>query len=342
MSTTTRILPAVAAAALAATLSGCNSDSSTESPDAAPTFSTTESGKHPLEEPEADVFALYNEALDGLNLENDRFSDPGQGAPMEDPTGDFEYSLVDINGDDTPEMLVAATSRTFNVAKVFAIDRGDLIETNELFPFGAATAGGARAEVHSSSQHEGLFRSTGTSGNGQFSTSRWTLEGREMVEGETWDYRMDQKPAEITEEQVKIEWTPSIDRAPLGGDDGTQEDREQRDDPGSEPPTESNDQQPTEANSGRSKAEYPNFGGNSSTSDEFSRAVYNAFIEQYIATGTTSPTLTVASPVTGKTYTMTCAPSANYVNCTGGNNAAVGIYPPIEDPSMLPDEVQWG
>lgn len=36
--------------------------------------------------------------------------------------------------------------------------------------------------------------------------------------------------------------------------------------------------------------------------------------------------MVATSPVTGRTYTMTCAPEGKLVTCTGGENAVVYVY----------------
>lgn len=177
---------------------------------------------------------------------------------------------------------------------------------------------------------------------GSDDTDGW---GDRMVEDDSqWHYRIDQVPDDLAAEQVEITWTPADDRSALdrmGETDDSAED--QGDGPNPDRPAPEVDAEEAPADTGgRSKADYPNFGANSATSDQFARAVYNQFIEEYIATGNTSPSLQVSSPVTGETYTMTCTPSTMYVTCTGGNNANFGIYPPIDDPSTLPGEVQWG
>lgn len=62
-------------------------------------------------------------------------------------------------------------------------------------------------------------------------------------------------------------------------------------------------------------------------SEAFAQAVFYAFVANYNATGDTWPTLSVTSPTTGQTYTMTCTrPQNRGVGCVGGDDAAVLIY----------------
>ena len=74
------------------------------------------------------------------------------------------------------------------------------------------------------------------------------------------------------------------------------------------------------------------------TSPEFGSAVYNAFLDHWIAAGDSQPVLQVASPVTWQTYGMTCTEDAYSVLCTGGDEAKVYIYRPIPDSVTKP----WG
>lgn len=326
---------------LAISLVACDGDDADTTSGTTPHSESTGGNVASTEDQNAEVFELYNEALD--NLDADRFTNDD--VMLYDGTGAFQYTVTDINGDDLPELLVSALGETFSNTKVFTVDAAGLVETDQLFADGAATGGGGRAEFHTSAEHDGVFKTLGRSGSGEYKTSKWTLEGDQMVEGQAWEYRSDRKPADLAEQQVEVEWTPTEDRSLLGGTGAaTGGDKAPDNGPNPERPSSTNDDADEAATDtgGRSKSDYPNFGANSATSDEFARVVYNQFIAEYLATGNTSPTLNVASPVTGESYTMTCAPSTNYVTCTGGNNANVGIYPPIDDPSTLPGEVQWG
>lgn len=337
---TRRTLTALPALALAVTLSACGSDDTDTASATTPTANaTTEGNESATEDPNAEVYSLYNEALD--NLETDRFT--SEDAVLYDGTGAFEYSIVDINGDELPEMLVAAVGETFSNAKVFTVDAAGVVETDQLFAYGAATAGGGRAAFHTSASGNGVFRSLGQSASGETWTHRWTLEGDSMVEGDEWHYRIDQVPADLEEEQAEVEWTPVDDRSLLGGDDADQNAEDQGDGPNPDrpaPPEDGADEALADTG-GRSKADFPNFGANSATSDEFARVVYNAFISEYVATGTTNPTLNVASPVTGESYAMNCTYNTN-VTCSGGDGATVIIHPPAPDPATVPDGVMWG
>ncbi|WP_373861279.1 serine/threonine-protein kinase [Nocardia caishijiensis] len=64
--------------------------------------------------------------------------------------------------------------------------------------------------------------------------------------------------------------------------------------------------------------------GNSVTSCPFAQAVRQAYAGGGSASGPREVVAT--SPVTGRTYTMTCTPAGKLVTCTGGDNAVVYVY----------------
>ena len=80
------------------------------------------------------------------------------------------------------------------------------------------------------------------------------------------------------------------------------------------------------------------------TTPQFGRAVYEAFIEHWIATGDPQPELEVASPADGFSYSMSCSENVQYstVLCTGGRDAKVYIYRPIDDSVTKPMDLQYG
>lgn len=62
------------------------------------------------------------------------------------------------------------------------------------------------------------------------------------------------------------------------------------------------------------------------TSSEFAGNVLAVFNERAAATGEFPGSLSVYSPVTGQTYTMSCWPAGGGARCQGGNNASVLLY----------------
>ncbi|WP_280763345.1 serine/threonine protein kinase [Prescottella agglutinans] len=63
--------------------------------------------------------------------------------------------------------------------------------------------------------------------------------------------------------------------------------------------------------------------GSSVTSCEFAEEVRSAYLRQPVRNGTV--TISAFSPVTGRSYAMTCSGNA-VVTCTGGNDAVVYVY----------------
>ncbi|MCX4093937.1 hypothetical protein [Nocardia sp. alder85J] len=65
--------------------------------------------------------------------------------------------------------------------------------------------------------------------------------------------------------------------------------------------------------------------GSTATTCAFAEAVRKAYAQA--ASGSSAPSSVVAtSPVTGRSYTMSCTSSGQYVTCTGGENAVVYVY----------------
>lgn len=207
--TRSRTVTALSAVALAATLTACGSSDDTGTTPTTDIATGVE--ETPDDDPNAERRDLYNEALD--NLDADRFT--SDDAELYDGTGQFQYALADVDGDDAPELLASAIGASFSNAKIFTVTDGQLVETDELFAYGAATAGGGRAALHTSADGHGVFRSIGQSASGETWTHRWTLEGDRMVEGQAWEYRIDQVPADLADEQVEVTWTPVDDRSAL-------------------------------------------------------------------------------------------------------------------------------
>lgn len=345
-----RIAAVVATGVLAASLTACNNGTDTTQP---ATTGAVEDDQN------AELRELYNQVLDN-NLDTDRFS--SESAMLYDPTGEFEYSLVDINSDGVVEMMVRALSPSFNIIKVFAVHNGELVETDKLFADGASSAGGARAATHVDADHRGVLATSGQAGTGQFSTSRWELQGDEMVETQTWDYRSDQIPSDLEDAQTDIDWTSTEDRAPLDNFGETEDAPadDDRDGPNPTPPPSSDDSHggdddgddtaaPAGGNLPQSDIASPDQTGTtcgpvdgvtvtagSATSCGFAMNV----AQQALQPGSWEPgvapdptvtapwgrtTVTASSPTTGETYTLSCNSGTDHAtaSCTGGNNARV-------------------
>lgn len=82
----------------------------------------------------------------------------------------------------------------------------------------------------------------------------------------------------------------------------------------------------SEASDGELKRSYANYAPDTDvTSPEFAANVFKAFSQAYDDTGRTDITVSATSPVTGKTYSMSCSGDST-VYCRGGNNASVKIW----------------
>lgn len=352
--TRSRTATALSAVALAATLTACGSSDDDTTSDTAPTTDTaTGVEETPDDDPNAERRDLYNEALDGLSLDNDRFT--SDDAILYDGTGEFEYALADVDGDDAPELLASAIGETFSNAKIFTVTDGELVETDELFAYGAATAGGGRAALHTSANADGVFRSIGQSASGETWTNRWTLEGDRMVEDDAqWHYRIDQVPDDLAAEQVEVTWTPADDRSTLDRMGATDDAEDQVDGPNPDrptPPEGDADEAPADTGGSLPQDDFasPDQTGTtcgtvdgvtvtagSATSCGFAMNV----AQQALQPGSWGPgvapdatvtapwgstTVTASSPATGETYTLSCnsGTDAARASCTGGNNAEV-------------------
>ncbi|MGP9623716.1 hypothetical protein ACT3S7_12190 [Corynebacterium sp. AOP34-AQ2-28] len=334
---------------LATSLVACDGDEADTTSGTTPQSESTGDNVASTEDQNAEVFELYNEALD--NLDASRFT--SDDVTLYDGTGAFQYTVTDVNGDDLPELLVSAVGETFSNAKVFTVDAAGLVETDQLYADGAATGGGGRAEFHTSAGHDGVFKTLGRSGSGEYTTSKWALEGDEMVEGQSWEYRSDRKPADLAEQQVEVEWTPVDDRSLLGGD-ATQDTEDQADGPNPDRPTlpeDDADEGPADAGGSLPQDDFalPEQTGTtcgtvdgvrvvagSATSCGFAMNVAQEALQPGSwgpgvapdATVTTpwgSTTVTASSPTTWETYTLDCTSGTDHAraSCTGGNNAEV-------------------
>lgn len=263
-----------------------------------------------------------------------------------------QYAEVDITADGKPELLlqtpdVNGERNEWPVVHVFDSQGSKYsvsVNGNDGFWNGSGNVSFSRTKLQATADNTGLLFTSWSGTAPEVNTQLWTVEGNTLVaSGKAWDYTwkgdgsgiQDDAPEDLRRNAVDIDWKDVKESAE--GSAGAQE------------------QQAQQSNSGRSKADFPYFtsgqtgtasnaGQANSTSPEFGRAVYNAFIEHWIATGDSQPQLQVASPVTGQTYSMSCVDQGAYssVLCSGGNNAKVYIYHPIDDSVTKPSNLQYG
>ena len=273
--------------------------------------------------------------------EDDPFSEILSQAPS-----DAHYAKVDITSDGEPELLLEtqdiAADKGWHRVSVYD-SQGEkysaTVHGEEGFLHRAGHATMDRSMLQATADHNGLLFSTWHGTRPDVHTELWTVDGQALVHsGKDWDYRwkgldnglQDQAPADLKANAIEIEWK-DVNPAEAGSARSAQEG------------------QTPASTDGRSKADFPYFtsgrtgtgpatGQVNKTSPEFGSAVYNAFLDHWIATGDSQPVLQVASPVTEQTYTMTCTEDTHAVLCTGGDEAKVYIYRPIPDSVTKP----WG
>ncbi|AHW64806.1 Putative secreted protein [Corynebacterium glyciniphilum AJ 3170] len=321
------------------TVTACGSGGSDDEPDAlASTASATATQDEA--QPQPTGAGSPGDTQDGDSGElSDAYADVLDAAPA-----GSQYVLVDITSDGDPELLLKTPAEgQESLYDVSVYDTSgtevpvDGVTTGK-FADGLPGAGGRRYELAASKDDDGILFSLRQSMDTEMTMDLWTIDnGAVRKTGQSWTYPVAappapadaNAPADLVAKSVDIDWKPlpGATGAATGDTSG-----------GTGPAT-----------SGRSKADYPNFGAGTTnsgqtqtTSDQFARAVYNAWIDQYIATGNLDAVVTATSEATGETYDMTCSAMGPNVICTGGNNASVQIYPPASDPSTLPGGVQWG
>ncbi|MGN0094853.1 MAG: hypothetical protein ACI38U_02210 [Corynebacterium sp.] len=328
---------AVVFAATALVLTACGSDSDDTA--ATPTVSSGPSSEGETtpdtpEDPDAALKDLYNDALDVV----------GEHVSSDGPAEGFEYALVDITADGTPEILVKAVGGEFSAVRVLvpSDDNTSLTHTEKTFQEGAASAGGARMSLEASSDG-GLLETSSQAASGQTTTTEWTFDGSDMVEsGQSWQYRIDQVPGDLDAVRAPVEWSDVDDRSAIerigsadeGVDDGgpnpdAAQDRGAGDDSDTAALVDETGQ--VGGQCGQVDGAIVTAGG--STSCGFAMAValeamQPVYSPDTMAAGTASVTATSAA--TGETYTMNCqiGSGGGTATCTGGNNAEVRMEKP--------------
>ncbi|MEH0146897.1 hypothetical protein V6D40_04365 [Corynebacterium sp. Q4381] len=127
---------------------------------------------------------------------------------------------------------------------------------------------------------------------------------------------VDAGQAEPITSTVVVTSTSPVASAPAGGSSASAATQASE-------PTRSRAEEEREA--AKNKEFAPGKSETSVTSPEFSAVVGEDFAAYYRQHGQAPATLESKSPVTGKTYTMTCFKASGGYRCTGGNNASVFI-----------------
>lgn len=320
------------------TVTACGSGGSGDEPDALASTASATATRDEAQPQPTGASSPGDTQDDNSGELSDAYADVLDAAPA-----GSQYVLLDITADGDPELLLKTPAEgQESLYDVSVYDTSgteipvDGVTTGK-FADGLPGAGGRRYELAVSKDDDGILFSLRQSMDTAMTMDLWTIDnGVVRKTGQSWTYPVaappapadTNAPADLVDKSVDIDWKPlpgATGAATSGVPGGT-----------------------GAATSGRSKADYPNFGAGTTnngqtqtTSDQFARAVYNAWIDQYIATGNLDAVVTATSEVTGQTYDMTCS-SDSSITCTGGNNASVHIFPPTPDPSTLPWQVQWG
>lgn len=282
----------VCAAAL--TLSACSSaeDDATANPqqDTTQEAQPTKNAEEQKKEQAQKLAQTYGAVLDG--------ADAG------------DYSLVHIDDSGHPALLV----REHNPGEMTTIrvhyPTDDLTSTTLLeheFADGAASAGGSRARLLTSADHNGLLQKSWQSSSPDRKVERYVLaDGTMHKDGQEWNFNSAAIPAEYSDAAQAIIWSEVSERELI---DALSD--------GHDSPMETL----------RSAGNYPHFVAGANTSDPFAEAVHKSFINQWLETGKTDTVIEAYSTVTGQNYSMSCDGRAvdGIVVCAGGNQASVTI-----------------
>ncbi|GGG76438.1 hypothetical protein [Corynebacterium pelargi] len=282
---------------------------------------------------------------------------------IEDASSTYDYSLVDANGDGQKELLLRKTpNAAVGSVLVFAADpeHNQAILADTALKDGVATAGGGRYSIAGTKSEHGIIASSGEAASGATTAVLYTIDGASLVDQGQWNYTAGSSgtPESLEAAEAELDWEniaqrpfneqPDLLRSNPGDLPNIEGETGGNDAASAKPEEKTSNRSIEDVVDGRSKADFPTFSGDASsanpnyvpkTSPQFARAVYNAFILEWIYNANTTPVLEVTSPVTGQTYTMTCVQDTS-VTCRGGNDAVVYIYPP--SPYAPPDGVQWG
>lgn len=332
------IVAVFAATALALTACGADDNANADTSGAGSSISAS---------PDDAAQDLYNDALDDLEIQD--FIDGNVTADR--LIGDFQYSVAVVASDGPSALLVKAVGDEFSAIKAFvpSDDYSRLMETGKVFHDGAASAGGSRMALEANSDG-GLLATSSQSASGQTETDLWVFNGSEMEKsGQSWDYRIDQPPADLESIRTTIDWTDIDDRSGLGtvGTGGNSGDSSGSD---SGPnPTLGAQASPGVAAGGTTTDNGGQIGGDcgqingatvtagSSTSCGFAvnvateafQPIYTDPSPGYGDPTVTSPpgiaTVTASSPATGSSITMDCfiGTDGRALTCYGGENAEV-------------------
>lgn len=128
-------------------------------------------------------------------------------------TGEYSYALVEMTGDDIPELLVEAGDKeNYNPVRVFsAVDCDSVTAPVETLMNAAAGAGGERVTVLAAASGDRIYQAWGRSIEPMQRLDTWALQGQTLAQtGESI-----QAPVSGSPEAQAITFSPVADRAPL-------------------------------------------------------------------------------------------------------------------------------
>lgn len=138
---------------------------------------------------------------------------PVNSAATYKPRGSYHYALVEMTGDDTPEMLLMVDSDEFSPVIVFTIgSNGKAAGSTDVLIAGASGAGGSRARLEASESGKGLYQVDSHSVRPEAYSKLYKLSGRSLkaasdsVEFDNMTLQQDHR---------FITWTKASDRSAL-------------------------------------------------------------------------------------------------------------------------------
>lgn len=138
----------------------------------------------------------------------------------DDPTGAYRYALVRMAPEDDVPALLLEQGTTFGVyhALVFDydVDGKAVIQADGTLMEGEATMGGFRGSLAMMGDGSGIRALELSSGSGDMTISRVTLDGSALVRETAWEGRIDQMPDEMGS-FAQIDWHDVSDASALDG-----------------------------------------------------------------------------------------------------------------------------
>lgn len=134
--------------------------------------------------------------------------------------GNYSYALVNMNGDDMPQLAVCAETGGGGVAaiKLFSADSdyANVVTSQELFSIGASAAGGFRGGMNQSRKQSSLLYTTFFAGSGDAETQALTTsvkDGKLIIKKNTiWEGKINNKEEDGS---FPIDFLPVRDRGAL-------------------------------------------------------------------------------------------------------------------------------